>query len=110
MASLTHDFLKYLGGGIVYRCHGVVSAEPLTASHQILDNREQVIEIAKTGEYITSSELASTPSFRSLLQDPSFKKQLALVIDEAHLIVHWGKKLRTLYLPIAVTHLLPQLY
>ena len=59
-------------------------------------NREQVIKTAKTGDYITSPELASSPSFRSLLQEPSFKKQLALVVvDEAHLIVHWGKKLRT---------------
>ena len=45
-----------------------------------------------------SPELASTSSFRDVLKDPNFKKRLALVIiDEAHLIIHWGKKFRIEY-------------
>jgi len=66
-----------------------------------IKNREQAIETTKTGKYthiFTSPELASTLSFCSLLQDLSFKKQLALVVvDEAHLIVYWNKKFHSVY-------------
>jgi len=52
---------------------------------------DKAIKNIRAGLYthiFISPELANTPDFRSLLKDPKFKKQLALVIvNKAHLII-----------------------
>ena len=53
-------------------------------------NIEQEVEAVKSGKYIyifISPKLASALDIYPLLQDPDFKRQLALIIvDEAYLI------------------------
>ena len=73
-----------------------------------IKNKNKAIETAKAGIYIyifISPEFVSILSFYSLLKDFSFKKRLTLVIiNKAHLIVHWGKKFRPEYIKLQYIH------
>ena len=47
---------------------------------------------------LISPELAISDDFRCIASSPSFKQQVSLVVvDEAHLVYHWGRAFRTAY-------------
>lgn len=68
-------------------------------------NRETIgpklLNEVKQGHFthvLISPELAIGDDFRPIASSPSFKQQVSLVVvDEAHLVYHWGRAFRTAY-------------
>jgi DEAD/DEAH box helicase len=58
---------------------------------------------------LISPELAINDDFRPIASLPSFKQQVSLVVvDEAHLVYHWGRAFRTVYSSKSVAKLVRQ--
>jgi DEAD/DEAH box helicase len=81
------EYIRQIGGIPCFLNRDTISPNLLDKVHQ-----------GSFTHILISPELAISDSFRPVASSPSFKQCVSLVVvDEAHLVYHWGRDFRTAY-------------